>query len=46
LAVKGNHKTLYNDIKNYFAEKVFLIKIKEKGSKIFMRLSWILRTKG
>ncbi len=31
LAVKGNQKTLYNDIKDYFSEKEFLIKIKEKG---------------
>jgi len=31
LAVKGNQKTLYNDIKDYFSEKEFLGKIKEKG---------------
>ena len=31
LVVKGNQKTLYNDIKDYFSEKEFLIKIKEKG---------------
>lgn len=30
-AVKGNQKTLYNDIKDYFSEKEFLGKIKEKG---------------
>ena len=30
-AVKGNQKTLYNDIKDYFSEKESLIKIKEKG---------------
>ena len=32
LAVKGNQKTLYNDIKDYFSEKKFLRKIKENGS--------------
>lgn len=32
LAVKGNQKTLYNDIKDYFSEKEFLRKIKENGS--------------
>ena len=31
IAVKGNQKTLYNDIKDYFSEKEFLGKIKEKG---------------
>lgn len=31
LAVKRNQKTLYNDIKDYFSEKEFLEKIKEKG---------------
>ena len=31
LAVRRNQKTLYNDIKDYFSEKEFLIKIKEKG---------------
>lgn len=31
LAVKGNQKTLYNDIRDYFSEKEFLRKIKEKG---------------
>lgn len=32
LAVKGNQKTLYNDIKDYFSEKEFLGKIKEKDA--------------
>lgn len=32
LAVKGNQKTLYNDIKEYFAEEEFREKIKISGS--------------